>query len=155
MSRILIISVYDMGCDFKAIILKDNKIERTINRQYELEECVHFHQPYNPIVEKYRKADIFILPSIYEGFPNVLCEALSCGIPSIASDVCDNGRIIKDGENGFLWETQEQCIENTSKLIKDSDMRTQFAMKSVERAKLFSIEEFDNCLEKLFKELVS
>jgi len=38
MNRILIISVYDMGCDFKAIILKDNKIERTINRQYELEE---------------------------------------------------------------------------------------------------------------------
>lgn len=74
-------------------------------RQCDLEEVFLFHEPYDPIVEKYQDADLFVLPSIYEGFPNVLCEALSCGIPSIASDVCDNGRIIIGGSNGYLFQS--------------------------------------------------
>lgn len=46
MNRILIISIYDMGCNFKAVILKDNQIERTINRQYELNEFGLYDQEY-------------------------------------------------------------------------------------------------------------
>ncbi len=46
MSRILIISIYDMGCSFKAIILKDNKIEKTIRHQYELKEFGLYNQEY-------------------------------------------------------------------------------------------------------------
>lgn len=83
--------------------------------QYNLNSCFKFHEPYNPIVEKYHNSDLFILPSIYEGFPNVLCEALSCGLPAIASEVCDNGRIINNGINGLLFPSGDvdklvECI---------------------------------------------
>lgn len=45
-----------------------------------------------------------IHPSFYEGLPNVICEALSAGLPVLASDVCDNGILVKEGERGFLFD---------------------------------------------------
>ena len=77
----------------------------TLINKYGLRDAFEFHEPFNPIVEKYQESDIFVLPSFYEGFPNVLCEAMSSGLISIASDVCDNRRIINDGVNGLLFQS--------------------------------------------------
>ena len=56
------------------------------------------------IVESYKMSDIFCLPSFYEGTPNAICEAISCGLPVVCSDVCDNNRYVKEGINGFLFD---------------------------------------------------
>lgn len=71
--------------------------------QYNLEDVFVFHSPSESIQDEYRRADVFCLPSLYEGFPNVLCEAMSCGKPVLCSRVCDNANIVKDGGNGFLF----------------------------------------------------
>lgn len=68
-----------------------------------LEEVFKFHQPYDKIQDVYKTSDVFCLPSIYEGFPNVLCEAMSCGLPVLCSNVCDNPMIVEDGKNGLLF----------------------------------------------------
>ncbi len=62
----------------------------------------HFHLPTMDVIY-YQKADVFCLPSFYEGFPNVICEAMACGKPVLASSVCDNTYLIEDGINGFLF----------------------------------------------------
>ena len=73
-------------------------------QELHLGERFIFHEPSSSIQEEYRKADVFCLPSLYEGFPNVLCEAMSCGKPVLCSKVCDNPHIVRDGENGFLFD---------------------------------------------------
>lgn len=56
------------------------------------------------ILNKYREADVFCLPSLHEGFPNVVCEAMSCGLPILCSKVSDNPFIVQDGINGYTFD---------------------------------------------------
>ncbi len=57
----------------------------------------------NDIEKKYKDCDYFCLPSLYEGTPNVIAEAMASGIPVACGDVCDNHRYVKDGINGTLF----------------------------------------------------
>lgn len=75
-----------------------------IREEKELEQYFVFHTPSINIQKEYQETDVFCLPSLYEGFPNVLCEAMSCGKPVLCSRVYDNPRIVQEGENGLLFD---------------------------------------------------
>ena len=59
--------------------------------------------PHETVIKEMLYSQVFVLLSYTEEFPNVICEALSCGLPVVCSDVCDNGRYVLDGINGFLF----------------------------------------------------
>ena len=66
-----------------------------------IEDMVTFHGSSKELPRLYRESTIFCLPSIYEGFPNVLCEAMASGLVCVASDVCDNPDILSNPERRF------------------------------------------------------
>lgn len=59
------------------------------------------------VVDLLRKHDALILASYYEGLPNAICEALACGKPVLASNVCDNPLLIQEGITGFLFNPHD------------------------------------------------
>lgn len=67
-------------------------------------EMLTLHPPTQGVEALYRGADAFCLPSLYEGTPNVVCEAMASGLPIVCSRVCDNPFIVQEGVNGFLFD---------------------------------------------------
>ncbi|MDO8788274.1 MAG: glycosyltransferase family 4 protein [Sulfuritalea sp.] len=56
----------------------------------------------------YAEADCLVNPSLYEGMPNVVLEAMACGVPVIASAVAGNIDVIEDDVDGLLFPSCDQ-----------------------------------------------
>lgn len=82
------------------------KVQNKI-QEYDLADYIFFHKTDPNIELQYQRSDIFWLASLYEGFPNVLCEAMACGLPVICSNVCDNPFIVTEGVHGFLADPHD------------------------------------------------
>jgi glycosyltransferase involved in cell wall biosynthesis len=54
-----------------------------------------------------RQHDALIHPSLYEGLPNAVCEALAAGLPVLISNVCDHSLLVAEGERGFLFDPSD------------------------------------------------
>ena len=72
-----------------------------------LDDFIQLKEKTSQIKECYQGADYFCLPSFFEGTPNVICEAMACGLPVVCSDVCDNSKYVIHGENGFLFNPKD------------------------------------------------
>ena len=85
-----------------------------------------------PLQELYSHAALFVLPSYYEGLPIVLLEAMSYGLPCIASDIPANRNVPLDEERYFNAGNAKSITEKINELINkkwdDEDRRKQVKM---------------------------
>lgn len=83
-----------------------------------------FNVPHNKISEIYPQAKIFILPSRDEEQPLTILEAMSCGVPVIASRI-GSGNLVKDNINGLILpeNNYEILAEGVNELLKRGDLR--------------------------------
>lgn len=73
-----------------------------------LGDTLEFLNATHEISKAYQNCDVFCLPSLFEGYPNALCEAMSCGKPVVASRVSDVPYIVEEGVNGFLFDPLDE-----------------------------------------------
>jgi UDP-glucose:(heptosyl)LPS alpha-1,3-glucosyltransferase len=74
-------------------------------RSYDLSSVIRQFPVTDNIIPYYHAADLIVLPSLSEGFPNVILEAFAAGKPVIASTSADAVGIIDEGVNGWHFPT--------------------------------------------------
>jgi glycosyltransferase involved in cell wall biosynthesis len=76
--------------------------------------------------------DIFVLPSLSEGLPNALMEAMACECACVASRVGGSPELVQHGETGLLFETGDVggLIEHLQTLIADAPLRTRLGRRA-------------------------
>lgn len=76
----------------------------------------------------YQQADIFVFPSMWEGMPNVVLEAMACGLPIIITPCEGSRELVTD--NGIIT-TVEDLSDNLVKLCTDSRLRASMGRNSI------------------------
>ena len=119
-------------------------------------ENVYFHDFSKNVREEFKNFDAICLPSLYEGFSNILSEAICCGKLILASAVCDNVLFVKDGENGYSFNPKsiDSMTSAIEKMILLNDQQViEFQNRSRAIAEtLFSKERFINSYLKVLIE---
>lgn len=95
-------------------IFGDGPLRELLQQQIEslhLIDRIHLNLPTHQIFEEYQRSQFFVLSSDFEGFGLVITEAMSCGIPVVATD-CPYGpsEIIEDGKTGLLAKMDVQDL---------------------------------------------
>lgn len=104
----------------------------------------------------YERADIYVMTSRFEGFPNSLAEAMAHGMPAVSFD-CDTGPrdIIRHEVDGLLIPPGDANGLNAAlnRLMGAELLRKQYAARAVEVRERFSMERITGMWEKLFMEV--
>ncbi|HCU07157.1 MAG TPA: hypothetical protein DIC42_06250, partial [Holosporales bacterium] len=114
-------------------------LERVI-KMLDLEHALLLPGDIYNIEEKLLKSDLFIFPSIFEGFPNALCEAMAVGLPVVASNCSGNIDIIDEGKNGVFFPigSVEKLYEKMLELINNSSKRQTLSHRAKKITALYS-----------------
>ena len=108
------------------------------------------------IVQAYKSADVFVLPSALEAFGLVAVEAMASGTPVVASNYGGIRCIVQDGVNGltFRVENSDELADRVKRILVDNSLRIRIAedARAIVRQK-FSIERTVDELETLYGDL--
>lgn len=88
------------------------------------------------------EADVFVLPSLYEGMPMTIIEAMGTGLPVVATNVGGIPSMIDTGESGLLVDVDVDALVEAMQRLMDQKLRRTLGMKARKRAEtVFSSDE--------------
>jgi glycosyltransferase involved in cell wall biosynthesis len=126
-------------------------------RGLEIENQIHFLGFRTDIKELLTIADIFLFTTYQEGLPRSMMEAMSAGLPCIASNVRGNVDLIEEGIGGFLRHPDDSVgfSKAINILASDKELSEKMRNSNLETIKKFDVENVKKEMKKIYeKELI-
>jgi len=153
-------SLSDKHPDWDLVILGEGDLRTTIEEQVQrsgLEKRIFIPGRAGNVGEWYETADLYVMSSRHEGFPNTLVEAMAYGLSAVSFD-CDTGPrdIIRHEVDGLLVPSDDVVSLTLAidRLMSDPVERQRFALRAVEVRSRFSMERIMGMWQGLFEEYV-
>lgn len=135
---------------------KDKLLRMISNLQ--LQDNVRFRGWVNGELKKelFSNADVYILPSYVEGLPVSVLEAMSYGLPVIATNVGGIPEIVKNGENGYLLTPQDEnaIAAAITKIIENDAQLEKMGRRSLELVRPYQDKAVFPALEEIYSSLL-
>ena len=144
--------------DYTLKIYGEGNLEESLKKQItdlKLQDKVLLCGVSNNIKNELQKSEIFVLPSNYEGMPNVLIEAMAVGLPVISTDCpCGGPReLIQNGVNGILIPVNDEksMQQSIELLIKNEDVASKIGNEAKKIKELLNsnkiVEQWEEYIE--------
>lgn len=129
-------------------------------KKHGVEEHIRFYGyvDHADLPDYYLDADIFVLPSLAEGMPNVVLEAMGSGLPVVATRVAGSEELVLDGENGFLVDSKdvEALAQALITLVNHPELRGQMGKEAKKMARKYTwnivMEQYSSLYEQMVNE---
>jgi glycosyltransferase involved in cell wall biosynthesis len=111
--------------------------------------------PIHELREEYVASDVYVLPSLCEGFPHTAIMAMACGLPCIVSENTFGRDVITDGVDGFVVPIRDTdaIAERLLMLSRNPDLRRGMGEAARQRAQEFTWERFGHRISNLVADL--
>jgi len=140
-------------------IATNEQIKKRVD-QLNVAPYVEFHGVLSKeeMVKAYQDADIFLLPSFGEGFPNSMLEAMASGLPIIATRVGAVPEVIEDGENGLLIDPGDPgaLTRALKRLLYDNELRHTLGSNNLRKVQeKYHIPKGIEQLDRIYREILA
>lgn len=97
------------------------------------------------LAQTVRKMDVFVFPTIEDGFGQVLIQAMACGLVPIVSESCGAAEAVKDGESGFVVASRDvpAIRDRLSRLVANPDSLIEMRGRAINDVRKFSWAAYD------------
>ncbi len=154
----LLEAIKQLSDSYAVIVGRDKSMKQSerLCRDYGITSRVRFVGVQKDVTPYYGAADAFVLPTLYDPFPNSIMEAMACGLPVITSTKCGGAELIQNSENGFICDALDHTalVEAMKKLTSRTDAQKmgENARRAIEP---YTLLEMNKQLTALYQNLLS
>lgn len=149
----------NLSKDYKIVIIgsarDDNQFLNKLAQSLGIGDRVCFtgYVPYDDLPCFYNASDLFVYPSLYEGFGLPILEAMCCGTPTITSNVSSIPEVAGDGAFLINPFDTEELSKAMSLVLEDNNIKADLISKGFERASNFSWKKTASETLKVYQDL--
>jgi len=141
-----------------ALVIGEDKHRGRYERQARglgMENRVLFLGKQSEVLPYYGAADAFVLPTLYDPFPNVILEAMAAGLPVITSTKSGGAELIRDGENGYICDALDiEALTHAMNILTDRESSRRLGVSARETVEPYTLDKMAENLVAFYQSIL-